>query len=144
MDPEKVECLRDWKYPETVQAVRSYLGFCGFYRQFVRDFAKIALPLTTLTRPTVPWKFTDECRTAFDTLRNHLLAIQAIHHFNPELPTKLETDSSDGVIAGVVSQQHADTLWYPLGFYSYVLAEAETNWKIHDKELYTIVESFRK
>ena len=144
IDPEKVACLRDWEYPETVQAVRSYLGFCGFYRQFIRDFAKIALPMTVLTRPTVPWNFTEEYKAAFDLLRNKLLAIQAIHHFDPELPTKLETDSSDSIIARVVSQEHPDKLWYLLGFYSYVLAGAETNWEIHDKELFAIVESFRR
>jgi transposase InsO family protein len=143
-DPEKVEPLRNWKYPRTVTATKSFLGFCGFYRQFIRNFGLIAKPLSTLTRPTIPWDWTEECRKAFEELRGQLLAIQKIYHFHPELPTKLETDASDGVIAGVVSQQHADSLWYPLGFYSHVLNGHEPNWEIHDKELYAIVESFHK
>jgi transposase InsO family protein len=143
-DPEKVEPLRNWKYPKTVTATKSYLGFCGFYRQFVRNFGLIAKPLTALTRPTVEWKWTEECRLAFETLRENLLRVQRIYHFDPELLTKLETDASDGVIAGVVSQQHADKAWYPIGFYSHVLNGHEPNWEIHDKELYAIVESFRK
>ena len=70
--------------------------------------------------------------------------MQALHHFDPELPTKLETDASDGVIAGVFSQLHPDEQWYPVGFYSHVLVGHESNWEIHDKELYAIVEAFKK
>jgi hypothetical protein len=143
-DPDKTEPLRNWKRPETVTGVKSFLGFCGFYRQFIRDFGKIALPLTTLTKPSEPYHWTENCTEAFNTLRNHLLTTQAIHHFDPELDTKLETDSSDGVIAGVFSQLHADGLWYPVAFYSHVLVGHETNWEIHDKELFAIVEAFRK
>ena len=143
-DPEKVEPLRNWKYPRTVTAVRSFLGFCGFYRQFIRNFGLIAKPLQVLTRPTIPWNWTNDCVTAFETLRSQLLSLQAIHHFHPELPTKLETDASDGVIAGVLSQQHKDKLWYPIGFYSHVLNGHEPNWEIHDKELFAIIEAFHK
>ncbi|KAK6581227.1 hypothetical protein PZA11_005918 [Diplocarpon coronariae] len=107
-DPEKVEPLRNWKYPKTVTGVKSYLGFCGFYRQFIRNFGLIAKPLSVLTRPTVPWNWTEECRIAFEELRKQLLSIQRIYHFDPDLPTKLETDASDGVVAGVLSQQHSD------------------------------------
>ena len=49
VDPEKVEVLRNWVQPTTVTGVKSYLGFCGFYRQFVRNFGKIAKPLTIIT-----------------------------------------------------------------------------------------------
>ena len=143
MDPEKVEPVRNWKRPTTVTGVRSYLGFCGFYRQFIRNFGLIAKPLTILTRPTVPFEWTEDCQKAFEELKYQLLSIQRIYHFQPELPTKLETDSSDGVIAGVLSQQHPNEKWYPLGFYSHVLNGHEPNWEIHDKELYAIVEAFR-
>lgn len=144
VDPEKVEPLRNWVRPSTVTGVKSYLGFCGFYRQFIRNFGKIAQPLTTITRPSEPFVWTEECTEAFEELRRQLLAIQAIYHFHPELPTKLETDASDGVIAGVLSQEHENSVWRPLGFYSHVLVGAETNWEIHDKEMFAIVEAFKR
>ncbi len=143
-DPDKTEPLRNWVRPDTVTGVKSFLGFCGFYRQFIRDFGKIAKPLTMLTRPSEPFTWTEECTQAFEMLRNCLLSTQAIYHFNPELDTKLETDSSDGVIAGIFSQLHPDNEWYPVGFYSHVLVGHETNWEIHDKELFAIVEAFQK
>ena len=55
IDPDKVEPLRNWIRPDTVTGVKSYLGFCGFYRQFIRNFGLIAKPLTTITRPIEPF-----------------------------------------------------------------------------------------
>jgi transposase InsO family protein len=143
-DPEHVEVLRNWARPSTVTGVKSYLGFCGFYRQFIRNFGKIALPLTRLTRPTVPFVWGMDCEEAFEELRKQLLTLQTLHHFQPELPSKLETDASDGVIAGVFSQQHADGAWYPIAFFSHVLVNNEANWEIHDKEMYAILYAFKK
>ena len=143
-DPDKLEPLRNWVRPTTITGVKSYLGFCGFHRQFIRDFGKIAKPLTTLTRPSEPFRWTTECETAFEDLRKHLLNVAALYHFDPRLESKLETDASDGVIAGAFSQLHDDGQWYPIAFYSHVLVGHEANWEIHDKELYAIVEAFKK
>ena len=77
-------------------------------------------------------------------MREQLLRIAAIYHFQAELPSKLESDASDGVIAGVFSQLHADNQWYPIGFYSHVLVGHEANWEIHDKELFAIIEAFKR
>jgi hypothetical protein len=144
VDSDKVEPLRNWARPTTITAVKSFLGFCGFYRQFIRNFGKIAKPLTTITRPSEPFRWTDSCETAFEKLKLQLLSIPSLYHFDPEFPTKLETDASDGVIAGVLSQRHSDEQWYPSCFYSHVLVGHESNWEIHDKELFAIIEAFRK
>ena len=53
----------------------------------------------------------------------------------------IETDASDGVIAGVFSQQHQDGQWYPMAYFSKTMAAAEYNYSIHDKEMLAIVRS---
>ena len=53
----------------------------------------------------------------------------------------IETDASDGVIAGVLQQQHADGEWYPVAYFSKTMSLAECNYEIHDKELLAIVRS---
>ncbi|OBT70856.1 hypothetical protein VF21_10642, partial [Pseudogymnoascus sp. 05NY08] len=78
-DPDKIEPLRNWIRPTTVIGVKSYLGFFGFYRQFIRNFGKIAKPLTTITSPSEPFLWTDECENAFEELRRQLLAYLEIH-----------------------------------------------------------------
>ena len=50
VDPKKMEAIIDWSRPITVTKVRSFLGLAGYYKRFVKDFCKIAVPLTTLTQ----------------------------------------------------------------------------------------------
>src|SRR5260370_16596169 len=50
MDPVKILGIKDWPTPTKVRDVRSFLGFCNFYRAFIRRFAHLALPLNKLTR----------------------------------------------------------------------------------------------
>ncbi|XP_073131819.1 uncharacterized protein [Henckelia pumila] len=50
VDPSKVEAVRNWVAPKNATEIRSFLGLAGYYRRFIQDFFKIALPLTSLTR----------------------------------------------------------------------------------------------
>ncbi|PIK38997.1 hypothetical protein BSL78_24163 [Apostichopus japonicus] len=47
-DPDKVQAVKNWPEPQNVKDLRSFLGFCSFYRRFVVDFAKTAKPLHAL------------------------------------------------------------------------------------------------
>jgi len=51
-DDSKIDAVRTWKQPRTIKEVRALLGFCGFYRKFVRNFAQIANPLYDLLNPS--------------------------------------------------------------------------------------------
>ena len=50
IDPAKVDAIKQWDLPTCVWEVRSFIGFCNFYRRFIRNFSKIAGPLNTLTK----------------------------------------------------------------------------------------------
>ena len=55
-----------------VKGVRSFLGHAGFYRRFIKDFSKIARPLSNLLNKDVAFKFDEECSAAFQTLKDKL------------------------------------------------------------------------
>jgi hypothetical protein len=53
MDPVKIAGIKNWPTPTKVKDIRSFLGFCNFYRPFIRGFAHIAQPLNELTQKTL-------------------------------------------------------------------------------------------
>ena len=69
VDPAKIEAVSNWERPRNPTEVRSFLGLARYYRRFVQDFAKIATPLTKLTRKTEKFEWTDKCEESFQELK---------------------------------------------------------------------------
>ena len=59
VDPEKVEAVMSWERPKSVFEIRSFLGLAGYYRRFIKDFSRIAAPMTKLTRKEVKFDWDD-------------------------------------------------------------------------------------
>ena len=145
IDPSKIEVIKDWKEPTTVKGVQSFLGFCNYHRRFIPTYGRIARPLHLLTRKGVVLKWTPECQEAFDQLRSLVLSAPILRHYRPDFKTMVETDASNGVVAGVLSQQDWETgLWHPVAFFSKTMQPAELNYDIHDKEMLAIVRSLEQ
>ena len=72
MDPKKIEVITEWQRPTTVTEVRSLLGLAGYYRRFMKDFSRIAAPLTRLTQKNVKFVWTDRCEEHFLQLKDLL------------------------------------------------------------------------
>ena len=73
IDRAKVEVIEKLPHPTSVRVVRSFLGHVGFYRRFIKDFSKIARPLSNLLMKDTPFLFTDECLSAFNCLKQKLI-----------------------------------------------------------------------
>jgi hypothetical protein len=56
MSEDKIKIVKEWPQPKTVKEVQSFLGFLNFNRQFIKDYSKIAIPLTRLTRKDTPFE----------------------------------------------------------------------------------------
>ena len=144
MDPEKIEVIQAWKPPTTVKGVQSFLGFCNFYRRFIRNYRRIARPLTQLTRKDTPFIFNQACYIAFEELKKRLTSSPILGHYDPEHESMFETDASDKVVAGVLSQRGRDQLWHPIAYFSKSMALVECNYEIHDKELLAIIRALEQ
>jgi hypothetical protein len=144
MDAEKVRAVAEWREPTNVKGVQSFLGFANFYRRFIRDFSKITVPLTRLTRKDTPWGWDDAAQSAFEQLKQAMVSEPILRHFDPARPLTLETDASDYTIGAVCSQPDDANVLHPLGYFSRKLKDAELNYNIHDKEQLAIVDALNK
>ncbi|XP_031131817.1 uncharacterized protein LOC116033199 [Ipomoea triloba] len=72
VDPAKIRAVIEWEAPKSVTEIRSFLGLAGYYRRFVRDFSKIARPLTNLLKKSTKYKWEEECEQAFQELKKRL------------------------------------------------------------------------
>lgn len=139
MDLEKVAVVRDWKTPTSLKGVQSFLGFCNFYRRFLKEYGRVARPLTRLTAKN-GWHPLKEVEIeAFNKVKELMLSGGMLAHYSPSRPTQMETDASDGVVAGVLSQQQDNGDWKPIAFFSKTMTVEEMNYEIHDKEMLAVI-----
>ena len=77
VDKTKIETIKKLPPPPSVKGIRSFLGHAGFYRRFIKDFSKIAKPLSNLLVQGAPFEFDDQCMQEFlfskENLCQHLL-----------------------------------------------------------------------
>ena len=144
MDPAKIATIQQWPELQNVHDVRCFLGFANFYRRFIRGFSKLAAPLTKLTKKGVPFNFDPKVKAAFDKLRSLFTSDLILAHYDPDRRTVVETDASDFVSGGVLSQYDDQGVLRPVAFFSQKHTPAECNYEIYDKELMAIVRAFEQ
>ena len=134
VDPTKVEAISTRAIPRNASEVRSFLGLAGYYRRFVRDFSKIARPLTQLTRKDVRFVWDDQCDEAFRILKTRLTTAPILALPDGESEFELYTDASKNGL-GCVLMQNGRVIAYA----SRQLKTHEVNYPTHDMELAAVV-----
>ncbi|GJW96956.1 putative nucleotidyltransferase, ribonuclease H [Tanacetum coccineum] len=102
VDKAKIDVISKLPPPTNIKGVRSFLGHAGFYRRFIKDFSKIARPLTKLLEKDTPFEFDDECQKAFELLKEKLTCAPVIVSPNWNLPFELMCDASDFAVGAVL------------------------------------------
>ena len=139
MDPKKIETVKEWPQPRNLRDVQAFLGFANFYRRFILGFSTIVKPLTELTKKDQAFIWNDNCERAFQDLKERFISAPILRWFNPDLEIMIETDASDWVSAGVLSQLHPNGIWHPVAYFSKKHSPEECNYEIYDKELLAII-----
>ena len=62
VDPTKTEAIVNWKPPQNVTEVRSFLGLARYYWRFVKGFSIIGSTLTKLLRKWLKFEWDDKCQ----------------------------------------------------------------------------------
>ncbi|KAI7789405.1 hypothetical protein IRJ41_007459 [Triplophysa rosa] len=137
-DPDKIAAVANWKRPQTLQELRSFLGFASYYRRFVKGFSRIAEPLNTLVAQVIraqktKWpkvelgdKWVEACENAFQTLKTALTSAPVLAYADFSQPFILEIDASFQGLGAMLSQEHKGKC-RPVAFASRGLRPSERN-----------------
>ncbi|XP_072572259.1 uncharacterized protein [Paramormyrops kingsleyae] len=155
-DPEKVEAVKHWRKPTDLKSLRSFLGFCGYYRRFIRNYSSIVKPLTDLTKGYPPARreckvvkglsqtyfkesepfgdrWTLACTEAFNRILGCLTNAPILAFADPSRPYVLHVDTSLSGLGAVLNQEYPEGL-RPVAFASRKLSNAERRYTIHQLE----------
>jgi hypothetical protein len=135
MNDHKVKAIVDWEPPKSVPALRSFLGLASYYRKFIKNFAKIAAPLTNLLKkPAVTYEWEEACDEAFGTLKGILVKALVLKLPDFDKEFQIHSDASNFAIGGVLVQEGK-----PMAFESKKLSETERRWPTHKKEMWAVI-----
>jgi len=143
MSNTKVKTIQKWPEPKKVKNIQSFLGFANFYKHFIFNYSDIVILLTHLTRKNTPWNFDDNCKIAFNTLKQAFTSTPILTYWVPDAQLVVKTDVSDYALAAILSIMTKDNEIYPIAFHSQMFSALELNYNVHDKELLAIFEAFK-
>lgn len=129
--------------PRTRKEVSRFLGMAGYYRRFCGNFSTVAAPLTDLTGPKVPFKWTSECETAFRHLKLFLSSNPVLRTPDFSQPFHLQIDASGVGVGGVLLQPSGDVL-HPVAYFSCKLKGSQRNYSTIEKEALSLVLAVKK
>ena len=104
MDPIKLKGISDWPVPKTVRDVRKFIGFCNFYRKFIRHYAHLAAPLNGLLKKANAFKWTPDCQKVFDKLKTRFIKSPVLVTPDPSKPFEIQANASNYATGAILLQ----------------------------------------
>ena len=141
--PKKIEAVTKWPVPQTVYDVRSFLGFVGYYRRFIRDFSKISKPIREVIiglenqskrvakKTLINWS--EAAQSAFEILKELCVNAPILAFPDYKLPFILHTDSSTEGLGAVLYQKQEGKLRV-IAYASRSVTKTESNYPTHKLE----------
>ncbi|GFW33605.1 retrovirus-related Pol polyprotein from transposon 17.6 [Trichonephila clavipes] len=146
INKDKSVSINEFPVPTDQKQIKSFLGCCNFYRRYIKNFAKRALPLTNLLRKDTPFEWTSETQEAFYDIKKAILnpPVSALPDPNAEL--QITTDASSRGIGAVLEQKYPNSEVKPLYFFSKKLNPSQSKYNATVLEflsIYTALNFFR-
>ncbi|UYV70538.1 hypothetical protein LAZ67_7003442, partial [Cordylochernes scorpioides] len=141
---DKIEAVKEFPIPKNVKQVRSFLGLCGYYRRFIKNFSKISKPLTCLTEKDKKFVIGPAEMEAFETLKKKLTEEPILAHFNPDARIEIHTDASIVGLGAVLMQPDNDGFLHPIHYLSRTTSKHESKYGISELECLAIVWALQK
>ena len=140
---ENVVKLLKFPAPTTKKKLQQFLGLANFNRRFIRQYASVTKPLTTLLSDGTKFNWGPEQAGAFQEVKNTLAKYPDLALPNWEKPFHIGTDAS-GIATGAILYQINDEMKQPIYYHSKTLNKAQSKWSATERELFAVVDASRK
>jgi hypothetical protein len=133
VDPKKIEAMQEWLHPNNLRSLHGFLGLTGYYRKFVKNYGKIATPLTALLKKN-SFTWTLAAAKYFQNLKMAMFTTPVLTLPNFTRTFVLECDASGKGIGAILMKEAQ-----PLAFTSKQLPERNMGKSIYEKEMLVIL-----
>ena len=137
-DPEKVKAIQNFPVPQNQTNVKSFLGLCSYYGQYIKNFAIIARPLHKASETKSFFTWTEETQEAIESLRKNLSSTPILAFPDVREPFILYTDESLTAIGAVLAQVQ-DGKEGAICYASKGFSKSQMNYSAKKRELLAIV-----
>jgi len=144
VDQEKIEKVKNFPIPKNVSELRSFIGLASYYRRFIKDFSKIAKPLTDLFQKERDYEWNTKQEESFEKLKEKLTTTPVLMFPDFEKEFVLYTDASGYALGAVLSQKGKDEKEHVIAYASKSLTKAEQNYSTTELECYAVIWGIEK
>lgn len=138
-NPDKIRAIRNYPIPVNSKQIKGFLGLLGYYRKFIKDFAKVTKPLTKCLKKDAIINIKDpDYISCFELCKNLLTNEPILQYPNFAEPFILTTDASNYALGAVLSQGKIGSD-LPVAYASRTLSESEINYSTIQKEMLGII-----
>ena len=141
--PAKTEAIKAMHPPVNPKQVRVFLRLVGYYRKFIKNFAKIVKPLTMLTQMDIKFEWKEKHQNAFMELKEAIIQAPILRYPDTTKPYIVYTDASDDACGAQLSQTH-DGAEFPVAFLLHTFTGTQRRWSTPEQEAYGIYFAVKK
>jgi len=108
MKKKKIQRVVDWLVLRSVKNMQKFLELTNYYRQFVKDFAKVAKPLHEMIKKDVKWNWREKWQKAFEKLKERFILEPVLLTPDFDIEMRVEIDILDFAMEEVLSMKCED------------------------------------